>query len=486
MIFLTSRFAPWWPGLMLVTVTGIAAAQDDPGATPGDSQQAILADQQQIAEDYRLLEEKLFSLYQFEQDQNPERARLLQTAYQQSREKLTLAEIEEAVRLLQQSRLRDAEKKQATTVAHLEQLLEMLQSGDRGQRIREDQERYGDYLREVDRMLRIQQGIRGRAENGDSDSTGLSDQQQRLRSQAAELGQRMAGEPGGGRAAEQDGPGPLEAAEQNMQRAIAALKQAQRRQSVEEMRQAERELARAREQLESTLRQLREEEVERSLASLESRFRRMLELQLTIHTDTLEVDGRFAGQRDPLHDMESTRLAARQRELVTEAERARLVLEDDGSTSATIETVSQLSVDLQQASDRLAVTRTGQLTRQIQLDSIETLGFLVEAFEQAQRDADEAGQASPQDGGNGEAGRQALVNHLAELKLIRGLQSRILNRHRQYAARLPRSDDPVGFSADPETVPALQQLSERQRRLQQVAADMVAEEKRRAAAPGDQ
>ena len=55
-----------------------------------DSQEKIQADQKRLAEQYDLLEKKLFSLYQFEKSQNPERAELLQKAYQSSREKLTL------------------------------------------------------------------------------------------------------------------------------------------------------------------------------------------------------------------------------------------------------------------------------------------------------------------------------------------------------------------------------------------------------------
>ena len=49
-----------------------------------DSHLRILEDQQRLKVQYGLLEEKLFSLYQYEKDQNPTRADLLQRAYQQS------------------------------------------------------------------------------------------------------------------------------------------------------------------------------------------------------------------------------------------------------------------------------------------------------------------------------------------------------------------------------------------------------------------
>jgi hypothetical protein len=249
------------------------------------------------------------------------------------------------------------------------------------------------------------------------------------------------------------------------------------------MREAERELSRAREDLENILRQLREEEIERSLASLESRFRRMLEAQLKIQEETQRINGLASDPAVSGLEIESGKLASRQRELVNECGRALLVLEDDGSSIATIETVRQLKIDLVGVADRLAAFQTGELTQQIQSDAIETLGFLVSAFEKAQEDA-EAQKAAGENGGNAAPGQEALVSQLAELKLVRGLQSRILARHRLYASQLPRADDPVGYHEDPEMRQALQDLSVRQAALLQVTRDIVAEQQRRQAPGG--
>ncbi len=507
---------------LLVCLTGCDGAlvlAQTPATGRQDSRDAILDDQSRLAEQYRLLEEKLFSLYQYEQDQNPDRARLLQDAYQQSREKLTLDQIRAATQMLQQSRFRDAEKNQATATEHLQQLLELLQSEDRNQRIREDLDRYREYLREVDRIMRIQQGVRGQAENARPSASPLEtgplpDQQAQIARRTADLQAQMAdqepsgqptGDPGQDAASEPDGPDStspdpsgnesgetpsdsmepgqlaLNQARQNMQRARQALEKAQQDQAVEQMRAAEQQLAQAREELEKTLRQLREEEIARSLASLESRFRKMLELQLKIYDETQRLDLKFAGRQDPERGIQSNRLAASQRELVAESGRARLVLEDDGSSIATIEMVRQLGIDLQQIVDRLVAARTGTITQQIQSDVIETLGFLVEAFEQAQEDNDQSAQDSSGEGDGDQPGQQALVNRLAELKLIRSLQSRILNRHKRYASMLANPADPLGYSDDPDIRQALRQLADREIRLHQVTRDIVTEEQRRRA-----
>ncbi len=483
---------------------------DGSGTQPGNLGESILDDQSGLEEEYRLLEEKLFSLYQYEQDENPDRARLLQDAYQQSREKLTLGHFQTAVRMLRESRLREAEKSQETAVEHLRQLLELLQSEDRDKRIRDDLERYRDWLREVDRILRVQQGLRGRTENS-QDATPdtareLGDQQDDLARRAGDLqgqmdeeqqppgGELPAGNaddgapqspaPAGPDSANTPANDPLQKAVEKMQEAREALKQARTGEAVDEMREAERQLARAREELEKTLRQLREEEIERALVSLESRFRKMLEAQIGIHEKTQGLGDPARGGREPELEIQSGQLSARERELVGDCDRALLVLEDDGSSVATIETVRQIRLDLVQIADRLAAFQVGGETLQIQTDVIETLGFLVESFEQAQRD--DAGERESGEGSGEEPpGQAALLNQLAELKLIRGLQSRILARHRVLAQRLANPADPTGYNEDPEVVRALRQLGQRQVKLQEVTRDIVAEQQRQSGPPGN-
>ena len=82
-----------------------------------------------------------------------------------------------------------------------------------------------------------------------------------------------------------------------MRDAQQKLEQAQRAESIKDMRAAEKEIALARKELEEILRQLREEEVERVLAMLEGRFRRMLEREIRVYESTRKLEQRPPAQR---------------------------------------------------------------------------------------------------------------------------------------------------------------------------------------------
>ena len=75
-----------------------------------------------------------------------------------------------------------------------------------------------------------------------------------------------------------------------MREAQKKLAEAQRHDAVEKQEEAKRELELAKAELEAILRQLREEEVGRTLAMLEARFRKMLELQNQVNDGTKRLD----------------------------------------------------------------------------------------------------------------------------------------------------------------------------------------------------
>ncbi len=122
--------------------------------------------QQRLLNDYQLLEEKLFTLYQYEKDKNPARSKLLERAFQKSQQASTIERLQQATGLLGEAKLKQAEAEQAQTLTDFNNLLALLQSEDRGKRIRDELERYQEYLKEVERLLRIQKGLRGQTEGG--------------------------------------------------------------------------------------------------------------------------------------------------------------------------------------------------------------------------------------------------------------------------------------------------------------------------------
>ena len=79
------------------------------------------------------------------------------------------------------------------------------------------------------------------------------------------------------------------------------------------------------------------------------------------------------------------------------------------------------------------------------------------------------GQQSPK----GQPGDQPLVDQLAEIKMLRGLQERIHKRHQRYSKMIQDPDDQVGRTNRPDIRAALQRLTDRQSRLVDLVQDIV-------------
>jgi hypothetical protein len=496
--------------------------QDDPANLSLAEQ--LKRDQERLAASYQLLEEKLFSLYEYEQDANPIRSKLLQRAFLQSQEQMTAEEMRIIVQLLNKAKLKDAEVEQEEVLVELAQLLQLLQSEDRGKRVRDEIQRHQEYLDEVERILRIQKGIRGQTEGG-VDQTRLARTQEKTAERADRLADQIAeneesasgateedagqskpedkpsdspaapsanpngqpaappgsgdtGQPAGPDQHSEENPVPenpvrkrIQAAEERMRNAQERLDQAERENALEEMKQAERELALAKKELEEILRQLREEEIERTLAMLEGRFRQMLERQVRVHGATLKLGQIPFDQRVPDFSIQAGRLAVEQNEIGTAASRALMLLREDGSSVAFPATVADMHEDMLQVASRLSAAKVGSTTQEIEKDIIETLDYLIKALVKTQQDMERMKKSPP--GNSGAPGDKPLVDQLAEIKMLRGLQERIHKRHLRYARLLDNPDDPLGATEDPEMRAALDRLAGRQAELTDIARDIV-------------
>jgi uncharacterized low-complexity protein len=266
----------------------------------------------------------------------------------------------------------------------------------------------------------------------------------------------------------------IQAAEDRMRNAERRLEEAQRKAAQEEQQLARQELEKAKAELEQILRQLREEEVERMLAMLEGRFQRMLEAQLKIYEATQRLDKVPAGERGRPFEQQASKLSFDEAKLVAEADRALLILVEEGSSVAFPETVQQMREEMQAVADRLAAADVGLLTQSAEEEIIAALEDLVAALKQAQKDLEEkektppppsSQQASPED--------MPLVDQIAELKMIRALQIRVNTRTQRYAQLLENVEDPVGQATDAELQEALVRLAERQERIFAVTRDLV-------------
>ncbi len=271
---------------------------------------------------------------------------------------------------------------------------------------------------------------------------------------------------------------PEDNAQQRLQRAVERMEQAQqnleqakREEAVENQRKAEEELRQAIDQLERILRQLREEEMQRELARLESRVRKMAQMQAAVLERTQELSAIPQATRDRQTDLRAGNLAGEQRKIVMEADRAMLLLREEGSSVAFPEVMQQVRGDMQTVADRLSQTKIDGVTQGIQEDILAALEEMVQALQQAQRDLEEQRQQQQQDQqpmqqGDGE---QPLVDALAELKLLRTMQTRVKNTTERYDTMLrePTGDSPGEIAA------LIRNLAERQNRLYSITRDLV-------------
>jgi hypothetical protein len=245
------------------------------------------------------------------------------------------------------------------------------------------------------------------------------------------------------------------------------LEEANRKGAAKEQEIALEELKKAKLELEKILRQMREEEVERTLAMLEGRFRKMLVMQIEVYEGTIRLDKVPDAERGHDDEIEASRLSTKESAIVVEADRALNLLHEEGSAVAFPESVDQMRDDMQQVASRLARAKVEQITQGIEQEIITQLQETIDALQKAQK-AQKNRKARPAQ----MAGEQedALVDKIAELKMIRALQMRVNTRTKRYSKML---EGDVEESDRPDLVDALKKLGEREERVHQVTHDIA-------------
>ena len=269
----------------------------------------------------------------------------------------------------------------------------------------------------------------------------------------------------------------LENAQKRMKKAEENLKQNKREEAVTEQREAEKELKEAVAELEKVLRQLREEEIERSLVALEDRFKKMLTMQVGILEETKRVNA-FEGEvRIQQLEVQSSKLSLEERKLLMEGQRAMLLLQEEGSSTAFPEVLQQMLADIESVVDRLQKADVGEMTIAIEEEVVSALEEMLNALKQVQKKNEEKKKQpshSPE-GGNqgGQEESQPLVDALAELRLIKTLQVRINNRTDRLSQKLDDPKDLIGQTSDQDLRKQLFDLSTRQEKIQEVTREIV-------------
>ncbi|WP_240928192.1 hypothetical protein [Thalassoroseus pseudoceratinae] len=261
----------------------------------------------------------------------------------------------------------------------------------------------------------------------------------------------------------------IEQARDAMERAIQELKKKNRDGASKEQDEALKKLIEAKEKLEEILRQLREEEREMLLAALEARFLRMLAMQKLVYQRTVGL-GNVTEWDENRHGAEAKRLGGDENDIALEAAKALELLKQEGSSVAFPEAVEQLREDMLNVARRLNESKAGELTQAIEKDIIEALGEVLEALKKEMEKLKEKKkqQQKPKDG---QPSDPPLVDQLAELKMLRSLQLRI-NRMTRRLSRMVNTPDGE-LAEDPDIVDQLQQLSHRQRRIQEATYNLA-------------
>lgn len=266
----------------------------------------------------------------------------------------------------------------------------------------------------------------------------------------------------------------LQKAAQRMKQAEQKLRDAEKNGAIEEMQEAIEQLEAAREELEKILRQTREEEMMSTLARLEDQFRKMLESQLRVNQQTLQLDQVPGDLRGPDHEIGAAKLAGLQRKNGMAALRATMILREDATSIALAVTVEQMQEDMTWVADALVKADTGKITQQVELDVVETLETLLESVVQAQEDLQEDAKQKPSEAGESQQpGEMPLVDQIAELKMLRGMQERILKRHRLLATEAETMESPLGRLGIESAQNRLMKLESQQQRLFEITREMI-------------
>ncbi len=256
----------------------------------------------------------------------------------------------------------------------------------------------------------------------------------------------------------------LERAREEMEQAIKELEGRNLDQASDEQDQAVAELERMKAELEEILRQLREKEKELFLQMLEARFQQMLQAQLLINSETLQLDQVAEADRQPRHIARATQISRDELANALEADKALNLLREEGSSVAFPEAVEQMRDNMLEVTHRLEGADTGNTTQVIEQLIVETLEEMIFAL---QKEMEKLKQQEGEPPPPGEPQDPPLVDLLAELKMIRSLQNQINRLTRAYGMEFEGEQ-----TTDPEQIRVLEDLSNRQERIQEATYDL--------------
>ncbi len=177
---------------LLVAISPFAACGDEtPEPDAAASPVVDLAVKQgQLADKYKRLEAMMLKMAEYDASDNPRRSALLKQALAKSKDRHIALQMETLVKLFQQEQLQRAMDNQSGVRADLQVLLDLLLSENRPDRLQNEQARLRRYIKELDRIIRIQKAVQGRTEGGDNVKK-LAQEQEQVARRTGQLGKEI-------------------------------------------------------------------------------------------------------------------------------------------------------------------------------------------------------------------------------------------------------------------------------------------------------
>jgi len=266
----------------------------------------------------------------------------------------------------------------------------------------------------------------------------LAKEQEKVEKDTEDLLKKMKkGDPGAQPGGESGQPTPgeqgVEGAKKAMQRAKQNLRSRSAKRANSDQKEALERLEKAKEELEEALRQLREEEQLMLLEALERRLSRMLAKQTKLFKQTLSLHNRLkevTGKVPRALQDQGRQLGDGEADLAAEAEKILEIMREEGTTVVIPDVIDDMRKDLDGLAARLTRLDTGDYTRAVQRDVIETLKELIEVIKQELNKR----QGKPGQGNDGSESQQDqnLLPTSAELKMLKSLQLRVNRRTKTF------------------------------------------------------
>lgn len=262
----------------------------------------------------------------------------------------------------------------------------------------------------------------------------------------------------------------MQDANQSQQQARKRIDENKRKEAGQDQQEATKKLEEARKRLEEILRQLREEEQIRVLADLQRRCEKMLQMQEIVYEGTKRLEAKVKrlpdGRPSRDEEIEGLQLSSAEEKIGVEADQAIAVIDAEGSSVAFSEVFRQVRTDIGHVARRLARTNPGPETQLIEEDIIAALKEMIEALKKQQKEMRDRKENQQQQ--NQQPTDPALLDMLAELRMIKALQVRVLQRTEKWS-KLYKGEQ----ATDPEIVPELRDLAQRQLKIYQITDNLA-------------